>query len=243
MKLSHPIAIRLASLVLGGVIRGYLGTLDIRAVLARDTDPLRTSGRIYLFWHEMILLAAYAYARLGLTTLISRHRDGELIAQVVAMLGGRAIRGSTSQGRDRGGAEALRRMMRPGRHRHLCITPDGPRGPRRVVNIGAVYLASRSGMALVPVGMAFDRPWRAGSWDRMALPRPFSRARAVTGSPIHVPDHLDVDQLDPWHRLVQDAMDRAQTRAEALAAAAACDLHAVTPRQMWDARRRRAGEL
>jgi len=237
MKLSHPIAIRFASLILSGVIRGWLGTLDIRSLAAEGTDPLSGPRRIYLFWHEMMLLPAYAYARLGIATLVSRHRDGELIAQVAGMLGGRTIRGSTNRGRDRGGAAALREMIRPGRHRHVCITPDGPRGPRRVVNIGAVYLASRSAMPLVPVGMGFDRPWRVGSWDRMALPRPFTRARAVSAPPICVPGELDPDALEPWRQRVQDALDAVQARAEALAEGAACTDPLVTPRQMWDARR------
>ena len=167
MKLSHPIAMRFASLVLSGVIRGWLGTLDIRTFLAEGTDPLGVPKRIYLFWHEMMLLPAYAYARMGIATLISRHRDGELIAQVVGMLGGQAIRGSTSRGRDRGGAAAVRELLRPRRHRHLCITPDGPRGPRRVVDVGAVYLASRSGMPLVPVGMGFGRSISVGASSKI----------------------------------------------------------------------------
>ncbi len=237
MKLSHPIAIRTAALILSGVIRGWLGTLDIRGVVSKGTDPLVGPSRIYLVWHEMMLLPAYAYARLGFATLISRHRDGELIAQVLDLMGGQAIRGSTSRGRDRGGAGALLAMMRPEAGQHLCITPDGPRGPRRVVSIGSIFLASRSGMAVVPVGMAFDRPWRVGSWDRMALPRPFSRARAISASPVSVPPDLDLDQLEPWRQRVQDAMDDVQTRAEALAAGAPCDEPTITARQLWAARR------
>jgi len=237
MKLSHPIAIRFASLTISGAIRGWLGTLDIRAAFAPQASPLDESGRIFLVWHEMMLLPAYAYARLGVATLVSRHRDGELIAQILDFLGGTAIRGSTSRGRNRGGAGAVREMMRPGKHRHLCITPDGPRGPRRVVSIGSIYVASRSGLPLVPAGMAFDRPWRAGSWDRMALPRPFSRARTVTTAPIFVPPDLDMADLEPWRQRVQDAMDHAQGRAEALAATARCDEPMTTKAEDWNARR------
>jgi len=237
MKLSHPIVIRLAALIVSAAIRGWLGTLDIRTILAPRTNPMRQSRRIYLVWHEMMLFPAYAYARLGFATLISRHRDGELIAQVLDFLGGTAIRGSTSRGRDRGGAGAVRQMMRPGKHAHLCITPDGPRGPRRVISIGAIYLASRSGLPLVPSGMAFDQPWRIGSWDRMALPKPYSRARVVTGAPIQIPSDLDMAALEPWRQQVQDAMDHVQARAEALAAGAPCDEPTVTKTQIWDARR------
>ena len=238
MKLSHPIAIRFASLMTSGIIRGWLGTLDIRSVLADGTHPVNGPRSIYLFWHEMMLLPAYAYARLGFATLSGHHRDGELMAQVVQMLGGYSIRGSTNHGRrNRGGAGAVRKMLRPGPYRHICITPDGPRGPRRVVSIGAIYLASRGAMPIVPTGMAFDRPWRAGSWDRLALPRPFSRGRVVTAPPIHVPDGLAIEALEPWRQRAQDALDDLQPQADALAAGAPCDRPMLTPRQMWDARR------
>jgi lysophospholipid acyltransferase (LPLAT)-like uncharacterized protein len=110
--------------------------------------------------------------------------------------------------------------MRHGRAAHLAITPDGPRGPRRVVQLGAVYLASRTGMPLVPMGLAFDRPWRAPSWDRMAIPRPWHAARCVLAQPMDVPADLDDDGLEQYRLKVQAALDDAQARAEALAAGA-----------------------
>jgi hypothetical protein len=217
MKLTNPIAIKLASLVIAWLIRLWLGTLDIRRSSDdSQADPLRSGRRyVYLFWHEMMLLPAYTHARHRIAILVSRHRDGELIAQVVRMLRGVAIRGSTT----RGGVAALREMMRQGRHRHLAITPDGPRGPRRIVQTGVVYLASRTGMPLVPVGFAFDGCWRAGSWDRMALPKPCRSAHYVIGRPIEVPPQLDRSGFEQCRLLVQAAMDEVQARAERLAAA------------------------
>ena len=220
MKLSNPIAIKCVALLASGLLRAWLGTLDMRfAYEDESADPLRRGRRnIYLFWHETLLFPAYAYARFRIAVLVSRHRDGELIAQVVRMLRGVAIRGSTDRGRQRGGASALLAMIRRDRVNHLAITPDGPRGPRRLVQDGAIYLASRSGMPLVPAGLAFEKPWRLGSWDRLALPRPFRRARCLVGSPIEVPAGLDRVAMEHYRLRVQQAMDDLQNRAERLAA-------------------------
>ncbi|MDP7162030.1 MAG: lysophospholipid acyltransferase family protein [Phycisphaerae bacterium] len=216
MKLSHPIAIKVVSLLVSWVARLWLSTQDIRFVFDdEESDPLWTRRRnLYLFWHETILLPLYTHCRLGFAVLVSRHRDGELIAQVMRMFRGYTVRGSTT----RGAVAGLLGMIRHQRSRHLGITPDGPRGPRRVVQEGAVYLASRSGMPLVPTGYAFADCWRAGSWDRMALPRPFRRARAVAGRPIRVPADLDRRQIEQYRLRVQTAMEEVQARAESLAA-------------------------
>lgn len=213
IRLNHPAVLKLVSLLIAWLLRLWLVTLEIKFVLDERRAMQRGARpRLYLFWHEMLLLPAYAHARQGISVLVSRHHDGELIAQVVRLLGGRTIRGSTR----RGGARAMREMIRRGRIGDVAITPDGPRGPRRVVQAGSVFLASRAGMALVPVGLAFEDPWRVPSWDRMALPRPFSRARCVVGRAIEVPPDVPFEQLEGWRQRVQVAMDDVQARAEAL---------------------------
>jgi lysophospholipid acyltransferase (LPLAT)-like uncharacterized protein len=118
-----------------------------------------------------MLLPAYHYARPDIKVLISTHADGQLIAEACQRLGFALARGSST----RGGVEAVRDMLRAN-DTHLAVTPDGPRGPRRRVQAGVVYLAARTGLPIVPVGFAARRPWRAKSWDRFAVPRPFSRA-------------------------------------------------------------------
>jgi lysophospholipid acyltransferase (LPLAT)-like uncharacterized protein len=161
----------------------------------------------------MLFLPAYTHVQAA-TVLVSRHRDGELIAQLLRMLRGHAIRGST----DRGGVAALRQMMRHSRYRHLALAVDGPRGPRRVIPPGAIYLASRTGMPIIPVGMAYSACWRANSWDRTAVPKPFSRARLVLAGPIEVPPDAGRDAIESRRLHVQAVMDQVQSRAESLAA-------------------------
>ena len=181
-----------------------------------QSDPkLARQGNIYLFWHESMLFPLITHCGPDFSILVSRHRDGELITQVMRMFQGKTVRGSTS----RGAARGLLEMMRNRPSKHLGITPDGPRGPRRVMQDGAIYLASRTGMPLVPAGFAFDGCWRVGSWDKMALPRPFRRAVAVAAAPIAVPDRLDRDGIEEYRKKAQGEMDRVQQRADELASA------------------------
>ncbi len=212
MKITNPLAIRSTAMLLSLWLRGWLSATAIHEAFGDPTaHPSRAERpKIYLLWHENIVLAAYAYASLRIPVLISSHRDGELVAQVVQRLGGVAIRGSST----RGGATALRQMLQEGKDRHLAITPDGPRGPRRVMQRGAVFVASVCGMPLVPMGIAFRRPWRLKSWDRMAVPRFADPAYVVSGTEVDVPPSLATEGLEHYRQLAQTAMDRTQLLAE-----------------------------
>jgi lysophospholipid acyltransferase (LPLAT)-like uncharacterized protein len=220
MKIRHPFFIRLTAFLMSWIIRVWIGTLEHRhRSLGGDVDP---RGRrrdlaerfIYAFWHENLLLPPYFYGHPSIKVLISQHADGELIARVCRHMGFGTIRGSTT----RGGMEALRQMLRASQRFHLGVVPDGPRGPRRALQLGPIYLASRTGVPIVPSGIGFDRPWRARSWDRFALPRPWSRARVVTAVPIVIPPDLDKDQLEIWRQRVEAVMQNVSQIAEDWAA-------------------------
>jgi lysophospholipid acyltransferase (LPLAT)-like uncharacterized protein len=214
MKLRHPALIRAASWAGSWVVRAWVGTLRYRYLpLGANLDPTQKEPRgrfIYAFWHETMLLPAYHYGRADIQVLISQHADGQLIAEVCRRLGFGLVRGSTT----RGGTEAVRQMLRASTVSHFAITPDGPRGPRRQVQPGVIYLAARTGMPVVPMGIGFDRPWRLKSWDCFALPRPGSRAILVTGEPIPVPADADRGTLDHYRALVEVAMHDATATAE-----------------------------
>ena len=144
--------------------------------------------------------------------LLSRHRDADILSRIAYHLGFEFVRGSTR----RGGVAALRQLLARSRYMHLTITPDGPRGPRRQLAPGAVFLASRLGLPLVLMGFGFDRPWRAKSWDRFAIPRPFSGA--ITSPQIHVPPTSTGKGWSTSAR-VEAVLNRLTDEAEARAAA------------------------
>jgi lysophospholipid acyltransferase (LPLAT)-like uncharacterized protein len=195
--------------------------------LGVDVDPHQrglTKRYIYAFWHENMLLLATHYARPDVYVLISQHADGQLIAEVCRHLGFRTVRGSTT----RGGPDAVRQMLRLGGGAHLAVTPDGPRGPRRRVQQGLVYLAARTGLPVVPVGIGYHKPWRMRSWDRLALPRPWSLGVCVGGKPVHVPADLDRSGLAEYVRRVEEALEYTSAVAERWAETGQLDARSVS---------------
>ena len=216
MKIKDPLLLRCIGRVGAGVIRCWMRTLRVR-VHSEDpaVDPrVSRRGYLYCLWHETLLMPTAVFSDCGIHLLISQHRDGEYITRIVQQLGFVVARGSTT----RGAVRAVRELSRSAENANLAITPDGPRGPRRVMQNGAVYLASRGGLAIVPIGFAFERAWRASSWDRFVLPRPFSKATCYIGHPIVVPRDADVQELAEYHKLMSEAMDLASIKAELLLA-------------------------
>jgi lysophospholipid acyltransferase (LPLAT)-like uncharacterized protein len=199
-------------------IRAWMRTLDYRAVFYdRSVDPVHgvDRSRIYIFWHENILAPLYLRGHCHLAMLLSQHRDADVLARVAQHLGFDCVRGSTY----RGAARAIWELSDRSRGQHLTMTPDGPRGPRRQLAQGPVYLASRLQLPLVVMGFGYDRPWRTNSWDRFAVPRPFSRARAVIGPPLMVPPDLNRVTLEQTRGRVEHLLNSLTYEAEAWAAA------------------------
>jgi lysophospholipid acyltransferase (LPLAT)-like uncharacterized protein len=199
-------------------IRAWMRTLDYRAVFYdRSVDPVLGMGgqRIYIFWHENILIPLYLRGHCNLAMLLSQHPDAEILARVAHHMGFDCVRGSTY----RGGARAIWELLERSRSQHLTITPDGPRGPRRQLAQGPIYLASKLQLPLVVMGFGYDRPWRVNSWDRFAVPRPFSRARAVIGPSLMLPRDMDRDGLENCRLRVERLLNEFTSEAEAWAAA------------------------
>lgn len=138
---------------------------------------------IYVVWHARLLLLPYLYRNRGLRVLISRSRDGELMAGLVQRFGFTVVRGSSS----RGGASGLRALARALAEGHsVVVVPDGPRGPSESVKPGVVALARLSGAPVVPLALAASAEWRTRSWDGFRVPKPFARCVVRFGEPVRV---------------------------------------------------------
>lgn len=142
-------------------------------------EQARTDGRgaVFILWHGELLPILWAYRGEGIRALISTHADGEIIARIIQGLGFRTVRGSSSRGGARALLEIVRELQAGG---EVAVTTDGPRGPRRVMQPGAVMAAMRAGVPIVAFGMTVDRAWRFRSWDRFVLPKPFARVTVTT---------------------------------------------------------------
>ncbi|QDS89372.1 hypothetical protein EC9_35710 [Rosistilla ulvae] len=196
-------------------VRAWMKTLRFQiSYYDQSHDPVNasyTTPGIYIFWHEYIPFMFYLRGHNDVAMLLSQHRDAETLARATRFVGFGTIRGSTS----RGGITALRKMFRQGKSMNLTMTPDGPRGPRRELAAGCVYLASRLQLPLIPLGLGYDRPWRIRrAWDRFAVPRPGSRARAIMGPGIRIPAKADRDDLETYRRQVEVVLNQLTVAAE-----------------------------
>jgi len=148
-----------------------------------------------------------------MAALTSRHADGSFVAAVLRLIGISTVRGSTN----RIGPGALRELMRTTEDKHIVITPDGPRGPRRQMSNGIVFLASRTGRGVVPTASSCSRCWRVkGSWTDLVIPKPFARVFLLTGNPVKVPPALGREELQQYAAVIQAEMDRLNAEAERL---------------------------
>src|SRR5215210_4105275 len=145
MKVRHPLLIKFLGFLIAWVLRRWIGTVSFRyRSSGRNLEPRRNrqDRYLYAFWHENISLMAYFYGGPHAAVLISDHADGLLVTEVCRHIRLRVV----SAGRARDGIRAVRRLLNLRRKVHVVITPDGPRGPRREVKPGLIYVASRTGM-------------------------------------------------------------------------------------------------
>ena len=167
------------------------------------------------FWHGRGVMVAQAYWRVGgrrIKILISEHRDGELIAATMAHWGYGAVRGSTKRGAVRG-ARGMLRAAHAGYD--LAISPDGPRGPREVLQEGVVELARMSGLPIVPVTYSARWAKRFASWDGFLLPLPGARVVVLWGEPVRIPRDADTDTLIASQQALEATMIGLRQRADA----------------------------
>ncbi len=212
----------------GGV---WAGTVALRATLRSTTwtmeglPPAYLDGSpaIFAFWHERLPLmpalwmGAVAARRAAgrapgrMTVLVSRNHDGRLIGGVMAALGVELAYGSSAKrGEQKGGAGGVRALLTMlGEDGQVVITPDGPRGPRRVAAPGVAQLAALAGVPVIPCAAQTTRRRTLRSWDRMVLPLPFGRGAIVCGPPITVARADWAASVPAIERALVDAAERA----------------------------------
>jgi lysophospholipid acyltransferase (LPLAT)-like uncharacterized protein len=167
------------------LVRMLAGSWRIRVRNAEGWQRLRAEKKPWVFalWHSALLPTAYHHSNENIAVLVSQHRDGELIARVLAAWGNTTVRGSTT----RGGSRALLAMIQElERGVVVAVTPDGPRGPALKFQGGALIAAQRAGVPVVPILVHADRAWRLNSWDHFVIPKFFARVTFAYGDPTMV---------------------------------------------------------
>ena len=176
-------------------------------------DGVSVGQAIYCFWHRYVIPAAWRFRNRDLAVMTSLSFDGEYIARFIRMFGFRAVRGSSS----RGGVAALLAMREELESGYSAVfTIDGPRGPIYVAKQGPILLARKTGCAITCFNVAVERAWVLRSWDRMIIPKPFSRIAFFGAAPIIVPADATPEQMDDLHRQMQATLECCRLKAEAL---------------------------
>jgi lysophospholipid acyltransferase (LPLAT)-like uncharacterized protein len=193
------------------VIEALGGTYHWRAEGLEHLAALERAGRppIFAFWHGRILAATLYFRDRGIVVITSENFDGEWIARIIRKFGYATARGSTS----RGGARALvqlRRDMASGRP--AAFTVDGPRGPARVAQAGAIWLAGATGSPILPFHIEAARHWTVRSWDRHQVPKPGSDVAIAIGEPIRVAA-TDEDTVEAGRQQLERVLATLETLA------------------------------
>ncbi len=164
------------------------------------------SSLIFAFWHENILPLINVFSKLTnkdirhISVLISTHKDGRLISNVIRHFNIQTIDGSSN----RQPVKSFLKMLKKINDQDIVITPDGPRGPRRKLKKGVIELAYLSKRPIVPVACVSKNAWRIGSWDRMVIPKPFSKMTIYFFNPIYVNSK---DEFDEKIQIIEDMLN------------------------------------
>ncbi|MGH1420972.1 MAG: lysophospholipid acyltransferase family protein [Hyphomonas sp.] len=219
--------------ILGRLIWAYMVVMastvrwQVEGLDETKSDWVNAKGVVLAGWHSQILMLPSGWRRhmsrwttpkRRAAMLVSLSRDGEAVARAVSHLDIDLIRGSASnkkkQAKDKGGvkavAEASRHLKAGGL---VCITPDGPRGPREIVSAGTIMIAQRSGASILPYSLSAAPRKRLSSWDRFVIPAPFAKGAIVYGPMLTIPRDADPEAM----RIeLQARLDTAQARADEL---------------------------
>lgn len=155
-------------------------------------------------WHDRIFLGTYYFRHRRMVVVTSQSFDGEYIARFIQRLGYGAVRGSST----RGGIGALVEMIRVMKKGYAAaFTLDGPKGPRYVAKSGACLLAKKTGNPILPFLVEGEKFWTLRSWDKLQIPKPFTRAKIFYAAPVYVLPHADDEEIEEKRAELQNRLD------------------------------------
>jgi lysophospholipid acyltransferase (LPLAT)-like uncharacterized protein len=198
--------IRLADLTFYTLIKIIGRTISFENSGWENFERIATDKKvpIYAFWHERIFLSTYFFRNRNIIVITSQSFDGEYIARFIQRLGYGAVRGSST----RGGVGALAQMIRLMKQNlSMGFTLDGPKGPRHVAKTGAIMLAKKTGNPVMPFVIEAEEYWTLQSWDKLQIPKPFSRAKIFIGELVYVAPDADPEEIENKRRELQKNLD------------------------------------
>ena len=217
MKIRSQLLTKLAAWIGVSCLRMLFWTLKKEFRIAGDDQELLAYNRdvqgryLYCTWHDSIVMPLFMGKPYHMAALVSQHQDGSYLAETMKLLGVESVRGSSKKG----AVKALRESLTAADDHHITITPDGPRGPRRQMKDGIIFLASKSGRPIVPMSFECENCWHIkGRWTDLVIPKPFSTVTMILEAPISVPPDASRDEIIQCTQTVQQVMDEVYDRAE-----------------------------
>ena len=197
------------------LINALASTYRWRQEGTHHLDEVKRSGRqpIMAFWHGRILPSTYFFRRRGIVVITSENFDGEWIAGIIERFGYGTARGSTSRGAVKALVQ-LKRDMAAGKP--AAFTLDGPRGPAKVAQPGAVWLAKATGNPIIPFHIESNRHWTARSWDRTQLPQPYATVAIAIGEPMDVAADAGDQAIEEARQALEERLRTLELRARAM---------------------------
>ncbi len=208
----------LLRVVLWRIVWLWCFTLRITKIGAEAFESAGSSNMKYVaaFWHGSMLVGWFMNRPRGkgkISALVSQSKDGEYLSHVLQPWGYTMIRGSSHIG----GKEAMQLMTDSVKNGNsLCITPDGPRGPRHEMKMGAIRVAQKTGVPLFLCGVGMKRKKQLKSWDKFEIPFPFSSVAICYSEPIAVPENYSGDSLDAFKVEIEKRLCELQQKAESM---------------------------
>jgi len=206
--------IRAIAAIATPLLRLLISTWRYRIEGGEALAALTAEGRhgIFAFWHGRILQGIACFRDRGIVVITSENFDGEWIARIIRRFGFGTARGSSS----RGGRRALLQLVRDARTHSTAFTVDGPRGPARQAQPGAVWLSKATGHPVVPFHAEASSAWTMASWDRTQIPKPFATIALVIAPPFQVPADVDEAGLEQARRRLEAELSTCEARCHEL---------------------------
>jgi lysophospholipid acyltransferase (LPLAT)-like uncharacterized protein len=175
-------------------------SIDVRGI--DRLSPEKHKSAIIVLWHGRLFVPMICLKKRGVYVLVSEHRDGEIITSSLEAAGYDTVRGSST----RGGARALVEIIKlVKKGAQIAFTPDGPKGPKWKVQAGAVYVAAKTGVPIIPIIGSAKRSYYFNSWDSFQFPKPFSKSVFHVGEPYYVTGGMDAENIE-FHRAAVEKM-------------------------------------
>lgn len=200
------LTIRLADWAFFLLIKLIGATVKIETENEEFYSEIEENGKlpIICFWHNRIFLGTYWFRNRRIVVITSQSFDGEYIARFIQRFGYGAVRGSST----RGGVGALVEMIRLMKSGlATSLTVDGPKGPRYVAKSGACVLAKKTGNPMLPFVVEAEKFWTIKSWDKLQIPKPFTRAKLIFGAPIYIAKDASDEEVEKKRLELQAALD------------------------------------